>query len=184
LPPSQVPTFNLDHHLHSRSHFHPRHALQRTFFSQSPSLRSRRCPSPRQVHPFSSRSENAGGCGGAEWGVLALYIDLGDDLASVSRHPIYILATPALLPSLSQISFASLLCSRTRIVALLVAVAESESQCSITMGSRSPVRSPLVLEYMSCPSWKTSVCVAQGSVRSVSISLSQLPVSLKTLPRL
>ncbi|KAF8488715.1 hypothetical protein F5888DRAFT_1809472 [Russula emetica] len=43
----------------------------------------------------SSRSESAGGCGG--WGVFALYIDhLRDDLVSVSRHSIYILATPAL----------------------------------------------------------------------------------------
>jgi hypothetical protein len=131
-PKSRLPTstiiFTLDRT------FHPRHALQRTFFSQSPSLRSRRCSSTRQVHPFSSRPENAGGCGGAGWGVFALYIDLGDDLASVSR-PIYILATPALSPSLSQISFASLLRSRTRIVALLVAVAESEKSIQYHNGS-------------------------------------------------
>jgi hypothetical protein len=88
-----------------------------------------------QVHPFSSRSESVGGCGG--WDVFALYIDhLGDDLASVSCHSIYILATPALSPSPSQVSFASLLRSWARIVALLMS---RKSQYSITMGHRSPV---------------------------------------------
>jgi hypothetical protein len=54
---------NVDHHLHPRSHFHPCHSPNHSFPVAQVSLPS----SIRQVHPFSSRSESAGGCGGYRW---------------------------------------------------------------------------------------------------------------------
>jgi hypothetical protein len=50
---------NIDHHLQPRSHSHPRNSPIILFrVSQVSPL-----PLTRRVHPFSSRSESAGGCG-------------------------------------------------------------------------------------------------------------------------